>query len=176
MDSLILNNNYFDSLNAWFQSIPKYDLLYRGSRDGFKGPECHSKIDNYDSVLCVIETVNGNVFGGYTSDHFDTLNKNGCAVRSSHVWLFSLKNPHNVSPLCFKDDSGNQMIFSVREYGPCFGEHGALCVRNESNNNTMSNTINFEFDFKDTTGYGSKLFDGAETFQIKEIEVFHVKL
>jgi hypothetical protein len=42
-----------------------YQLLYRGSRDGFHSKALHQRIDYHSHTLMIIETTKGFIFGGY---------------------------------------------------------------------------------------------------------------
>ena len=51
------------------QMFPKdwqVELLYRGTKDGFKAEDFHKICDNKGSTLSLAKTVKGNIFGGYT--------------------------------------------------------------------------------------------------------------
>lgn len=49
------------------QSIPKFTLLYRGTRDTFKAAKFHELCDNKGATISIIKSKCGKVFGGYTS-------------------------------------------------------------------------------------------------------------
>ena len=42
------------------------ELLFRGSRDGFKAVAFHERCDNQGATLSVIQSAHGHIFGGYT--------------------------------------------------------------------------------------------------------------
>ena len=46
---------------------PNFTLIYQASRDGFREFDFHSKVDGIVNTLTVIKTTNGNIFGGFTS-------------------------------------------------------------------------------------------------------------
>jgi hypothetical protein len=68
----------------------KWRLIYKGSEDGFKASDFHSKCDNKPNTLVVIKSSNGNVFGGYT----DILNNHGQILIHNLVILISLTQTH----------------------------------------------------------------------------------
>jgi len=46
----------------------RYQLLFKGSTDGFKAAKFHEKCDNKGSTICFIQSeIEGYVFGGYVS-------------------------------------------------------------------------------------------------------------
>lgn len=46
---------------------PKFNLLYRGTRDTFKAAKFHELCDNKGATISIIKSKCGKVFGGYTS-------------------------------------------------------------------------------------------------------------
>ncbi len=44
-----------------------FNLLYRGSRDGFATQKFHEKFDNKGPTVVIIEITAGNKFGGYAA-------------------------------------------------------------------------------------------------------------
>jgi hypothetical protein len=50
----------------------KWNLLYRGSRDGFAAASFHSKCDHKSNTLTLIETTKGFSFGGFTPIPWDS--------------------------------------------------------------------------------------------------------
>ena len=49
----------------------KWSLLYRGTRDGFLASDFHSHCDSKPNTLTIVQITNGNIFGGFTSAHWD---------------------------------------------------------------------------------------------------------
>jgi hypothetical protein len=54
----------------------KWTLLYRGSRDGFRGSNFHSKCDGQLNAVTVILTTKGFIFGGFTPIGWDSSHSN----------------------------------------------------------------------------------------------------
>jgi hypothetical protein len=101
-------------------------LLYRGSRDSFGSRNFHTKCDGIGSTLTLIETSRHNIFGGYTpcvwsSTGGDVMDASG------RTFLFTLKNPHNVSARKFTYVKGKKAIFCHSGDGPSFG--GGVDIR-----------------------------------------------
>jgi len=42
------------------------ELIYSASRDGFEADQFHSKCDKNPNTFIIIQSTNGNLFGGYT--------------------------------------------------------------------------------------------------------------
>ena len=47
------------------------ELIYRGTRDGFKFSDFHAKCDFIPNTLTVIKSEHNKIFGGYTSMTWD---------------------------------------------------------------------------------------------------------
>jgi hypothetical protein len=81
-----------------FAEFRKFSLLWRGSRDGFKAEEFHRRCDGHANTLAVILDTKGNIFGGFTPVEWRSrwFGK-PMADDSPKSFLFTLKNPHNIS-------------------------------------------------------------------------------
>src|SRR5690606_19285236 len=77
LDSMILiNSQQVDQLMkvCEFETDRKWELLYRGTRDGFSDQDFHAKCDGKKETLIIVKSTNGNIFGGYTSLAWDQSN------------------------------------------------------------------------------------------------------
>jgi hypothetical protein len=72
-------------------------LLWRGSRDGFRARDFHVRCDGHANTLTLILDKEGNIFGGFTPVEGDSTSNCCKADPSLKSFLFTLKNPHNVS-------------------------------------------------------------------------------
>ena len=70
-----LDNNKYPR-NEW-------KLLFRGSRDGYHRNNFYSKCDNKSDTICIIQSPEGNVFGGFTSLKWIKVGSSG---RSGHEY------------------------------------------------------------------------------------------
>jgi hypothetical protein len=75
-----------------------FNILWRGSRDGFGSQEFHGRCDDHANTLTVILDTNGNISGGFTPVEWDsrTHHPYSKADDSQKSFLFTLKNPHNI--------------------------------------------------------------------------------
>jgi hypothetical protein len=86
-----------------------FELLWRGSRDGFGALAFRGRCDGHANTLTVILDTNGNVFGGFTSMEWESRVKNGKWNKDNRIkadgseksFLFMLQNPHNVAARIF---------------------------------------------------------------------------
>ena len=68
MQSLIKSVQDLKVFDEGFQhSNYTLELIYKGSRDGFKNIDFHRMCDDKPNTISVIESEHGNIFGGFTS-------------------------------------------------------------------------------------------------------------
>jgi hypothetical protein len=134
----------------------------------------------------VILDTKGNIFGGFTPVKWELRvwnRKHGNddnslkADDSLKSFLFTLKNPHNISARRFalKAEKKHQAIVCYSGYGPCFG-YGPpnICIYDDCNANTLSRT-SLGLTYTNDTGLNNDIvFTGSYSFQVKEIEVFEI--
>ena len=178
LDSAILSSSQkgdelFEKIREWCGN-KKYELLYRGSRDGPKSTIFHDKCDNKGPTLCLYKNEIGNIFGGYTSISW-TRDSGTCSDLKS--FIFTLTNNLEVEPTVFKSKSSKN-VHHKEDYGPSFGEHDSdLSIYD--NYLEKESKSNFPEQYDDTTGIGKVLFTGNDnndnkSFKVKEIEVYKI--
>ena len=96
----------------------KWDLKYRGTRDGFKASDFHAKCDGIANTLTVTKSKNGNVFGGFTEKAW---NSRGVNVTDPSAFIFSLVNKDENPFKVICSNSGQYAICCSADLGPVFG-------------------------------------------------------
>jgi hypothetical protein len=151
----------------------RFTLLWRGSRDGFRGKNFHDRCDGHADTLTFIEDTAGNIFGGFTAVKWKS--RGGpTADPSLKSFLFTLKNPHNfrVSKFALTAKGMNEAIECRSSWGPHFCDIG---VYDNCNANALSITLLFGGSYANHTGLdGRTFFTGSTNFTVKEIEVFEI--
>ena len=89
------------------------ELIYRGSRDGSKSNDFHSKCDNKGPTICLYKNEKGNIFGGYASISWGSDNVHHSAPES---FIFTLTNIHQTNPTKFPSKNTNN---DVSHYNNC---------------------------------------------------------
>jgi hypothetical protein len=154
-----------------------FELLWRGSRDGFGAAEFHCRCDGQANILTLILDTSGNTFSGFTPVEWDSSSgyKGNDSVRS---FLFTLTNPHGVLARKFvlRGEKKQNAICCNSGFGPIFGFID-ICVANDCNANTRSFT-------RIGTNWGNRTYannttiaeflTGAFNFTVKEIEAFKI--
>jgi hypothetical protein len=126
----------------------RFEILWRGSRDGFEAQEFHRRCDGRANTLTVVLDTGGNIFGGFTPVEWESRVWNGKKGGEDNCWeaddsrrsfLFTLKNPHNIPPWRFalKADKKHRAIWCNHKRGPNFC---GLWVHDKCNANTKNDT------------------------------------
>ena len=124
IDSIILSESkrheeFLGKIYEW-TGFSKYDLLYRGSRDGSTSKIFHEKCDEKGPTLVLYKNDIGTIFGGYSSI---SLKNDGGTKFAKDSFIFTLKNIFNLEKTNFSDKNTNKNVHHKPDYGPNFGEH-----------------------------------------------------
>ena len=71
------------------KDIKNYELLIRGTRDGFEEKDFHNKCDGHNFTVAFIETTDGKRFGGFTEETWD---QSDLWKKAPKSFIFSLDN------------------------------------------------------------------------------------
>lgn len=148
-----------------FPKEQKFQLLYRGSEDGFSSAKFHEKCDGIKNTLTIIKSTNGNIFGGYTGAAWES---SGGWIDDSNSFIFSLINKSN-DPFKAKCTINKNAIYRNSSFGPTFGIND-FYISSNSNINQSSGS-DFGLIFKHGK-YGYTILAGSKYFQTTEIEVY----
>lgn len=181
IDSVILKDERYGDifekkLTKWCRSS-NFELLYRGSTDGFGSDKFHSKCDNQGKTLVLIKNVYGHIYGGFASIPWTN---SGGYKKATKSFIFTLTNMHGIKPTQFflKNENDSNTVYHNSSYCPTFGGGHDIYISSNSNSNTSSYS-NFPSTYNDTTGKGRSIFTsntGNQNFQVQEIEVFRVNV
>jgi hypothetical protein len=151
-----------------------FEILWRGSSDGFKVKEFHRRCDGHKNTVTVILDTEGNIFGGFTPVEWESGEPHYKADNTQKSFLFTVKNPHNIPRRRFmlKEDKKSRAIFCCTERGPYF--RGGLLISDNCNINMESWTQLGDSYPNDTGLDKNEFFTGSYHFQVKEIEVFEI--
>ena len=145
-----------------------FNLLYRASRDGDSPHDYHNKCDGKSNTLCVIQTIKGCKFGGYTDT---TISSGDCLdVKDPNAFVFSLNKNKTYENL----KKENYAVCHSKNWGPIFrGEAFAVWDKNFFSYNEH------RVGTKSSSNYGImnedyEINNGDSNFGIKELEVFQI--
>ena len=168
LDSHIINNikEYKISLKNWINktSFIKANLLYRLSRDGESFKTFHEKCNNKSPTLIIIESINGQKFGGYTTCTWDGKWTNKF---DGQTFLFSLNK--NIKFKKKYNLNDNKDIYVDQDCGPWFGRNDLYFEKNmKICYSYKSNQYSF---LNDKDLYYNKDDDDIE---LKEVEIYEI--
>jgi hypothetical protein len=161
---------------AWKEGGQLTEVLWRGSRDGFKAIDFHSRCDGHGNTVMVVKDTKGNVFGGYVAAAWTN---GGEYTQCSKAFVFSLRRMHHPQggmvrgKVNGKDESG-EAICSNKSQGPTFGGGHDICIASDCNENSESYV--YEASYELPADFGSCYMvcgDGSDSrfFRVSEIEV-----
>ena len=157
-----------------------FELLYRGTRDGFGADDFHRLCDNKGKTLVIVKNTSGHVFGGFASISWEspsswTNKKAPCS------FIYTLTNMHGIQPTKFtlKDENDENAVYLDKSIGPLYGyNRSTYDVGVFSNcNSSACSYANFPVTYNDTTGKGNSIFSSNTSnnaFQVQEYEVFKI--
>ena len=145
--------------------LAKWEIIYRGSRDGFGAKDFHYHCDNKRKTLTIIKTDKGNVFGGFTTAKW---NRSKEPKEDRNAFLFVLVS-NKTAPAKFPIVKNSKKAIHCRKScGPVFGRN-ELCIADNSNSNedsvseTLNNYSNEKISLNDT-----------KIFKVEDIEVYQM--
>lgn len=162
-----------------------FDLIYRGSRDGFSATAFHQICDAVANTITVVKDTDGYVFGAFTSREFSSVEG---YYEDYEGFLFTLLNPSKTpAKLAVNPDRRAYSHYNRYNWGPTFGEgleegFNELHISSDANANRLSyirpsHSNTFE-GFRDLTAFETGIFIKGGTdeyFQPVEVEVFKVQ-
>ena len=141
----------------------KFELLYKGTLDGDTCNIFHKKCDNQGPTISIIESTDGQIFGGYASKSWDINSKSDIPDPDSFLFNINIKKKYCVS--------NNKGLFKSIGYICDFGgaNFHELCLNNNyfSQYGGCDNGNGFNFKNYELSG-------GKNTFKVKECEVYKV--
>jgi len=151
----------------------KWDLLYKGVRDGLFDKTFHFKCDKRGENLSIIKA-NGFLFGGWTPLSW-CVGSGWKGDETKKSFIFTLTNPHSIPPTqYFQLNDDRRTIYSSCKNGPCFGRDD-IDIQIDKSHGSYKNYFDFPDSFIDTTGKGSLTFNGLkEGWIVQDIEVYGV--
>ncbi|KAF2071432.1 hypothetical protein CYY_007256 [Polysphondylium violaceum] len=174
LKSSIIEYSSFKIINDWIDDgkTMDFELLYKASGDDFSIPSFHLACDCKGPTITLIETTDGDVFGGYNSQSW---NSDSIQYGDDKCFLFTLVNKHGIKPTKYLPNLIHQTYVAGFPFGgPMFGsgydkESGSIdwdivigpCGSYQS----------FPRTYIDTTGKGKSTLTPTSSFTIKTIEI-----
>ncbi|GES81070.1 carbohydrate-binding module family 13 protein [Rhizophagus clarus] len=176
-DSKIITIQHIETISKWIQRLEianelttsfEFELLFRGSRDGFYSEKFHEICDNQSHTVTMVKVAGSNeILGGYNPTIWKSDNSYGFSPDS---FIFSFKNInrneiYTISRVTDKVHAIDNRYY----YGPSFG-NGDLIIFgldiHTLSNYCRSSKNSYEKSIRETEG----------VFSIEECEVFRIIL
>ena len=164
---IIKSKKEVQTISKWLskEKAIKLQLKYKGSENNYKSDLFHIKCDDIVPTLSLIETSNGNRFGGFTNQTW----KGGFEFkRDKSAFIFSLDK---LEKYPIKNDHIGEAILCKTNYLICFGKGDILIFDNA---NKMLNKSSFPYSYGNSNIKKYSLNNGESRFIVKEIEIYHV--
>ncbi|CAF0859814.1 unnamed protein product [Didymodactylos carnosus] len=123
MEGTLLDNKQHQLKLSEFSGYPhqRWDLIYKGTRDGFDAKDFHRQCDGRSPTMTVLQSKqDGYLFGGYTAVAWSSTEG---IKNDQNAFLFTLTSPHNQPitklPLMSKDNP--RAVYHAKDYGPISG-------------------------------------------------------
>ncbi len=182
MTSELLNENNKEwlirtKLKEIFSREPKFNLIYKATRDGFACKDFHEKCDGIENTLTVIQSAEYNyVFGGFTSVCWDSSESE--YKYDNNAFIFSLINKNN-DPIIMSCCSPEYAIYNCGNGMPIFGAGQDISLKEFSNKyNNSSTRLGYSYkhpSYEDFSDEAKKFLAGSYYFQINDIEIYKLE-
>ena len=166
LDSAILNQDQKKILMELCGfSVNEWQLIYRGSRDGFTANSFHSKCNGKSKTLVIIKSNYNYIFGGYTEQDW---NGNQVYKNDPKAFIFSIVNSSNI-PQKYLNNSQQTAIYCDLTCGPIFGNASKYDINVNVNFAASQQITNNQSSYSIPSNF---YLGGNPNYTITEIEVF----
>ncbi|CAB4440885.1 unnamed protein product [Rhizophagus irregularis] len=174
IDSQLINLRDASFISNWIKIMKKqkpavvtfdFNLLVRGSRDGFDRSTFHERCDNKRSTVTIARVKNSNeILGGFNPCNWNSVAGFGDFISTEESFIFSLDKNNLENSIFSKVIDTKHAILTSRKRGPFFGYGNS----------------DFELLYNDKQGQCSKhgyekaIRQSNEYFEVDDYEVFQV--
>ena len=167
-----------------FPKDNKWELKYRGTRDGLNAADFHSRCDGIANTLTVVKATSGNIFGGFAEKAWHSKNR---WIADPKAFIFSLVNKEEDPFKAVVE--GKYAIAGLAKCGPIFGGDDQKVCKDDQK--VCKDLIIFHNEKKSYSYFGysyqherypkntvkaNSILAGSHMFKIQEIEVFVKKI
>ncbi|UZO05169.1 uncharacterized protein OCT59_025529 [Rhizophagus irregularis] len=163
IDKTVINNSRFDHLRELYLPY-KFQLLLRGSRDGFTPKKFHELCDDkYNTITFIKVEGTEEIIGGYNPIMWSSSDNWG---KTKHSFVFSFKEKDIKSAIISNIKDTEHALNYGAKRGPCFGTDIIIRATGEF----VNYNIRYQKFF-----YEKKIRDTGNEFSIEDYEVFQIK-
>ncbi|PKC63572.1 hypothetical protein RhiirA1_422587 [Rhizophagus irregularis] len=177
VDSNIITFKHAEIISKWIDKLSttdkltssyKFELILRGSRDGFSPGKFHEICDNQSCTVSVIKVKNSNeILGGYNP--IEWKHDERAYGTTNDSFIFSFESVDSVENHILSRVKNEQYaIFNVRNCGPLFGNQGGDLT-------IWGDNFNFyERSYCRKRSYKKRIRKTEDSFSVEECEVFQI--
>ena len=127
----------------------------------------HNNCDGKPNTISIIQTADGNIFGGYTSIPWQS---HGGYKRDDSAFLILLRSTQNYAPRIFKilQQQTHRAVFHRASYLCTFGEGYDLCIKSNCNSNHSSYVSKYSYNVPSNSFLNGR----NQKFKVVDIETF----
>lgn len=140
----------------------KFELLYRGTRDGDESKTFHRLCDNKPNILVIVQTTKNKRFGGFCTIGYK---KEGGDQKDDNAFVFSFDKMK-----IYNVNKGQTAVYWDISYGPLFAGSINAVVNKFFTNTNYANTKNNYYEIPEDY----ELNGGEYSYLIKELEVYQI--
>uniref|UniRef100_U9SRD8 Kelch-like protein 17 n=1 Tax=Rhizophagus irregularis (strain DAOM 181602 / DAOM 197198 / MUCL 43194) TaxID=747089 RepID=U9SRD8_RHIID len=175
VDSNIITFKHAEIISKWIDKLSttdkltssyKFELILRGSRDGFSPGKFHEICDNQSCTVSVIKVKNSNeILGGYNP--IEWKHDERVYGTTNDSFIFSFESVDSVENHILSRVKNEQYaIFNVRNCGPLFGNQGGDL--------TIWGDNFYERSYCRKRSYKKRIRKTEDAFSVEEYEVFQI--
>jgi hypothetical protein len=188
IDSKIVNLNIIALISRWIDKIDykskfsytrelylpyKFELLLRGSRDGFTPKKFHELCDDKPCTLALIKVKGTDeIIGGYNPTVWKPSVGYG-KTKDSFIFSFKSKDNFKDSILSYVKDY-NKALYYSSNYGPTFNYDIDIYVECEDDEDEVDDKKNYDVIQCIQQSYEKKIRDTRDIFLIDDYKVFQI--
>jgi hypothetical protein len=170
IDSRIIAIQHAELISKWIDRLEitdevknkyEFELIFRGSRDGFSSSKFHEICDNQSHTITIIKVKDSSeILGGYNPIIWKS---DGSFSITKDSFIFSFKNKENVEDNILSRVKDTELaIYNGTYFGPTFGVNDLKMAT--FNNKSRCDSSCYEKQIRITSGY----------FSVEEYEVFQI--
>jgi hypothetical protein len=171
IDSTIITFQHAELISKWIDRLEitdeitntyKFELLLRGTRDGFTTAKFHEICDDQSNTITVIKVENSDeILGGYNPIAWESGDISSKAYKSTkHSFIFSFKNRDNIESYILSRVKNERFAtFNHKYFGSSFGDGDLVLIESIG----YCNNEYYEKQIRKTTD-----------FTVEEYEVFRI--
>ena len=106
-----------DHLKSKYNDGIIWKLLFRGTRDGFKRDDFYKKCDKMGDTICIIQTPQNNVFGGFTSIKWHESGTGYKYKTDSSAFVYLIRSDGQINPEIFPVKHNGRCAISYYSWG-----------------------------------------------------------